>query len=516
VATNVPRPAPPEHAANTPVLERPGDPCALVIFGATGDLTKRKLLPSLYNLRANRLLPHDFAMVGMARKACDDESFRELMTKDIGEFATGGVDEGLWGDFRQRLHCVSGDTDDPATYRRLGDRLAELDREHHTGGNVLFYLATPPDAFGPIVKRLGEAGLAREGEGRWRRVIVEKPFGHDSDSARALNDELRSVLHEHQIFRIDHYLGKETVQNILVFRFANGIFEPIWNRRYIDSVQITVSEDIGIEGRGAYYETSGVLRDIVQNHIFQLLALVAMEPPSTLDAEAVRNERTKVLDAIPVMTPEEILGAAVRGQYGEGYVGGKKVPAYRQEPNVSPTSKIDTFAALRLDVENWRWAGVPFYVRSGKRLARRDTRIVIQFRRPPLLLFRGAGLQDIEPNRLELLIQPDEGIVIRMKAKRPGPMILENVKLDFGYSDFGPQAPATGYERLLYDCMVGDSTLFHRWDTVEAAWRIATPVLDLWSSLPARDFPNYAAGTWGPAAADELLAKDGHRWVNPS
>jgi glucose-6-phosphate 1-dehydrogenase len=497
------------------LLERPGDPCAIVIFGATGDLTKRKLLPSLYNLRTNRLLPHDFAMVGMARKACDDDGFRELMTKDIGEFATGSVDPTLWGDFRARLHCVSGDTNDPATYRRLADRLAELDREHHTGGNVLFYLATPPDAFGPVAKRLGEAGLLREGDGRWRRLVIEKPFGHDVESARALNDELRSVLSEHQIFRIDHYLGKETVQNILVFRFANGIFEPIWNRRYIDHVQITVAEELGVEGRGAYYETSGVLRDIVQNHIFQLLALVAMEPPSTLDAEALRNERVKVLDAIRPMEPEELLARSVRGQYGEGFVGGKRVPAYRQEPSVSPSSKIDTYAALKLDVENWRWAGVPFYVRSGKRLAKRDTRIVIQFRRPPLLLFQGAGLQDIEPNRLELLIQPEEGIAIRMKAKHPGPMRLENVKLDFSYADFGPQSAATGYERLLYDCMVGDSTLFHRYDSVDAAWRIATPILDLWASLPARDFPNYAAGSWGPAAGDELLRKDGRQWLNP-
>jgi glucose-6-phosphate 1-dehydrogenase len=498
------------------LLERPGDPCAIVIFGATGDLTKRKLLPSLYNLRANHLLPHEFAMVGVARKECDDDGFRELMTRDIGEFATGPVDPALWGDFRSRLHCVSGDTSDPATYRRLAERLAELDREHHTAGNALFYLATPPDAFGPVAKRLGEAGLLREGDGRWRRLVIEKPFGHDLESARALNDELRSVLSEHQIFRIDHYLGKETVQNILVFRFANGIFEPIWNRRYIDHVQITVAEELGVEGRGAYYETSGVLRDIIQNHIFQLLALVAMEPPSTLDAEALRNEKVKVLDAIRPMAPEEILARTVRGQYGEGFIGGKKVPGYRQEPSVSPSSKVDTYAALKLDVENWRWAGVPFYVRSGKRLARRDTRVVIQFRRPPLLLFHGAGLADIEPNRLELLIQPEEGIVIRMKAKHPGPMRLENVKLDFSYADFGPQAPATGYERLLYDCMVGDSTLFHRYDSVDAAWRIATPILDLWSSLPPRDFPNHEAGSWGPAAGDELLRKDGRQWLNPT
>ncbi|HET9597277.1 MAG TPA: glucose-6-phosphate dehydrogenase [Anaeromyxobacteraceae bacterium] len=503
-------------AAEPPVLERPGDPCSLVVFGATGDLTKRKLLPSLYNLRANGLLPRDFAMVGMARKACDDEAFRELMSKDLHEFATRPVDAELWGDFRARLHCVSGDLEDPATYRRLGERLAELDREHQTGGDVLFYLAIPPDAFGPVVQRLGAAGLMREEGGRWRRVIIEKPFGRDSESSRVLNDALRAVLEEHQIYRIDHYLGKETVQNILVFRFANGVFEPIWNRRYIDHVQITVAEELGVEGRGAYYETSGVLRDIIQNHIFQLLALVAMEPPSTLGAEALRNEKVKVLEAIRPMAPEEILAATVRGQYGEGFVGGKKVPAYRQEKNVSPRSQTDTYAAMELSVDNWRWAGVPFYVRSGKRLAKRDTRIVIEFRRPPLQLFRSTGMEDIEPNRLELLIQPDEGICIRMKAKRPGPMVLDPVKLDFSYEDFGPQPAATGYERLLYDAMVGDSTLFHRYDSVEAAWRIATPILDLWASLPARDFPNYAAGSWGPAAGDALLARAGRRWLNPA
>src|SRR5512142_1521239 len=495
-----------------PGMPCPGDPCALVIFGATGDLTKRKLLPSLYNLQANGLLPRDFALVGVVRKPMDDEAFRDLMSAEIREFATRPVDAQLWAQFRERLHCVGGDVEKPETFRRLGERLVELDREHRTGGNVLFYLATPPDAFGPLVRRLGEAGLTREEDDRWRRVVVEKPFGRDLDSARQLNEEITGVLRERQIFRIDHYLGKETVQNILVFRFANGIFEPVWNRRYIDSVQITVAEDLGVEGRGAYYDESGVLRDIIQNHIFQLLTLVAMEPPSSLGAEAVRNEKVKVLDAIRPMQPEEILAAGVRGQYGEGTVAGRRVPAYRAEKGVSPRSNVETYAALRLSVDNWRWAGVPFYVRSGKRLARRETLVSIEFKSPPLMLFRGAGVESIERNRLEMRIQPDEGIALRMKAKIPGQAIrLADVDLRFGYQDFGPQVPATGYERLLYDCMVGDATLFHRWDNVEAAWRIATPILDLWASLPARDFPNYAAGAWGPAAADELLRKDGRR-----
>ncbi len=498
-----------------PGMECPGDPCAIVIFGATGDLTKRKLLPSLYNLRSNGLLPRDFALVGVARRPMDDERFRSLLSDEIGQFATRPVDPALWADFRERLHCVSGDMERPETYRALSARAAELDREHKTGGNLLFYLATPPDAFSPIVRRLGEAGLLREESGRWRRVVVEKPFGRDLESARALNEELTSVLAERQLFRIDHYLGKETVQNILVFRFGNGIFEPVWNRRYVDHVQITVAEELGVEGRGAYYDRAGVLRDIVQNHILQLVTLVAMEPPSTLSAEAVRDEKVKVLDAIRPMPPEEILSATVRGQYGEGAVAGRRVPAYRQEKDVAPGSRTETYAALRLAVENWRWAGVPFYVRSGKRLAGRETLVVIEFRSPPLMLFRGAGVESIERNRLEMRIQPDEGIALRMKAKIPGQAIrLADVGLRFSYQDFGPQVPATGYERLLYDCMVGDATLFHRWDQVEAAWRIATPILDLWASLPPRDFPNYAAGAWGPAAADDLLRRDGRRWVN--
>jgi glucose-6-phosphate 1-dehydrogenase len=497
-------------------LQRPGDPCAIVIFGVRGDLTRRKLLPALYNLRGNALLPREFAIVGVGRRESDDAGLRDELGRALRTFATRPVKDEVWADFRERLHYVRGDIEDPATYRRLADRLGELEREHRTGGNVLFYLATPPAEFAAVGRNLGAAGLSREPNGTWRRVVVEKPFGRDLESARALNEALLRAMREDQIFRIDHYLGKETVQNILVFRFANGIFEPVWNRRYIDHVQITVAEDIGVEGRGAFYEQAGVLRDVVQNHMFQLLALVAMEPPSSLAAEAVRNEKVKVLEAIRPMQPEEVLQATVRGQYGEGFLQGKKVPAYRDEPDVAPASKVETYAALRLQVENWRWAGVPFYLRSGKRLAALDTLLSIQFRRPPLMLFRETGVEHIDPNRLDLRIQPDESIAIQVKAKIPGPTIqLRNVSLAFSYRDFGEQEVATGYERLLHDCMTGDASLFHRSDMVEAAWRVASPILDLWESLPARDFPNYAAGTWGPAAGDDLLARDGRRWINP-
>ncbi|HUL58969.1 MAG TPA: glucose-6-phosphate dehydrogenase [Anaeromyxobacteraceae bacterium] len=495
---------------------RPGDPCAFVVFGALGDLTQRKLLPSLYNMRANGLLSRDFAIVGVGRAELDDAAFRDQMERGLRAFATGPVEDRVWGEFIGGLHYVRGDFEDPGVYRRVGERLEEAERDHGTRGNALFYLATPPATFATVARGLGAAGVLAETGGRWRRIVIEKPFGHDLDSGVALNRELTTAAREEQIYRIDHYLGKETVQNILVFRFANGIFEPIWNRRYIDHVQITVAEDLGVEGRGGYYDQAGVLRDIVQNHIFQLLTLVAMEPPSTLAAEAVRNEKVKVLDAVRPMSPEQVLAATVRGQYGEGFIGERKVPAYRAEPRVAPGSMTETYAALKLFVENWRWAGVPFYVRSGKRLARRDTQISIQFRRPPLLLFEQAGVETIDPNRLDILIQPEEAIAITMKAKQPGSAIaLASVKLEFGYRSMGGLPPGTGYERLLYDVMVGDSTLFHRADIVEAAWRIATPVLDLWATLPARDFPNYDAGTWGPAAAAELLQRDGRRWVNP-
>jgi glucose-6-phosphate 1-dehydrogenase len=500
-------------STGSPEPLRPARPCAVVIFGAAGDLTKRKLLPAVYNLKAHGLLPRELAIIGVARKPMSHDQFRHEQSKDIAEFATMPVDQKLWADLRDTLYYQAGEFGDPATYSRLAALLDEVARAHGTEGNVLFYLATPPDFFGEIVRRLGEAGLTREDQGAWRRVIIEKPFGRDLDSARALNQEIGRSLAEHQIYRIDHYLGKETVQNIMVFRFANGLFEPIWNRRYVDHVQMLVGETVGVEDRGNYYETAGVLRDMIQNHMFQLLALIAMEPPASFDPDAVRDEKVKVLKSIRPMRPEDVLTHTVRGQYGEGTLGGQKVPGYRAEPKVSPTSPTETYAGLKLHVENWRWAGVPFYLRSGKRLARRDTEIMIQFRRPPLLLFDQVDPSQIEPNRLVLHIQPDEGIEIQMKAKQPGPTVrLNTVKLDFSYKDFGETGAATGYERLLYDGMTGDSTLFHRADMVETAWKIATPILDVWHTLPPRDFPNYAAGSWGPADADALLGPDGRAW----
>jgi glucose-6-phosphate 1-dehydrogenase len=494
-------------------IGRPGDPCVMVIFGASGDLTKRKLIPALYNLAKDDLLSRQFAVVGSARRPMTNESFREKLTEDMKEFATGPVDSDLWDWFARRIYYLPGDGQDPETYQRLKELLTQIDKEHGTPGNYFYYLATAPGLFAGVVNQLGLAGLAHEANGRWRRVIIEKPFGHDFASARALNHEIRQVLDEKQIYRIDHYLGKETVQNILVFRFGNGIFEPIWNRRYIDHVQLTVAETVGVEERGPYYDETGALRDMVPNHIFQLITLMAMEPPISFAADAVRDEQTKILRAMQPLTPEEVLTRTVRGQYTAGTIGTEHVPGYRSEPRVPQDSRTETFVALKLLIDNWRWADVPFYLRTGKRLPKRVTEIAIQFNRPPFMLFRKTSVEHLTPNLLVLHIQPDEGISLRFGAKMPGPLVqLGSVNMDFRYADYFGSTPSTGYERLLYDCMTGDATLFQRADMVEASWGVVAPILDVWKALPPRNFPNYAAGTWGPKEADELIERDGRRW----
>ncbi len=494
-------------------LGKAADPCIMVIYGATGDLTKRKLFPALYNLAKGNLLSREFAIVCTSRTEMTTEAFRDQITQDMKTFATSAVEPEIWDWFRQRIYYTSGDVQNPECYQKLKELLAEVDQNHGTQGNYFFYLATSPNFFGEIVRNLGTSGLAHEENGRWRRVIIEKPFGSDLESARALNTEIRHVIGENQIYRIDHYLGKETVQNIMVFRFGNAIFEPIWNRRYIDHVQITASETVGVEKRGGYYETSGALRDMVPNHLFQLVSLTAMEPPISFDANAVRSEQAKVLHATSQILPEEVLTRTVRGQYGEGMMNNERVPAYRTEPQVAPNSTTETFVALKLSIDNWRWADVPFYLRTGKRLPKRVTEISIQFKRPPLLLFRDTPIERLRTNRLAIRIQPDEGISLRFGAKIPGPIMrLGAVEMDFDYVDYFGSTPSTGYERLLYDCMVGDATLFQRADMVEAGWSVIEPVLDVWKALPPRAFPNYPSGTWGPKEADELLERDGREW----
>ena len=494
---------------------RVADSCAIVIFGASGDLTKRKLLPSLYNLGAYHLLPPDFSIIGVARRPLSDDVFRDQLGKDLAELGTQPVDPNLWSKFRERISYCAGEFDNPATYEKLADALRESEAKFGTSGNAVFYLSVQPDYFATIAKRLSESGLLREENSRWRRVVIEKPFGHDLDSARKLNGQLTSVLQEHQIYRIDHYLGKETAQNLLVFRIGNAIFEPVWNRRYIDHVQLIVAESIGVEGRGAFYETAGAFRDVMQNHMFMLLALIAMEPPTSFEGEAIRNEKAKLLRSIHLSTPEEALADTVRGQYGEGIVSGNKVSGYRQEPNVDPNSTVETYAAIKLRIDNWRWAGVPFYLRSGKRMPRPTTTIVVRFKTPPLSLFASHEADPISPNYLIFKIQPEEGIALQVRAKIPGATITtRSVKLDSGYEQFGDRQPTTGYEKLLYDCMAGDASLFHRSDMVEAAWEAAVPILEVWNNHPPADFPNYTAGTWGPEAALRLIQRDQHHWFS--
>ncbi len=478
---------------------RPADPCIMVIFGAAGDLTRRKLIPALYNLAKAELLSREFAIVGIAHSPMSTDDFRNKLADDIRHYAGSEVDPDIWEWFTRRLYYITAEFDDKNVYSQLKTTLEKLDQEHSTHGNYFFYLATAPNFFGPIVEQLSCVGLMEENDHYWRRVIVEKPFGHDLDSAKTLNQQLLKFASEKQIYRIDHYLGKETVQNILAFRFANGIFEPIWNRRYIDHVQITVAETVGVESRGSYYDTAGALRDMVPNHIMQLISLTAMEPPISFRADAVR----------------EVLHRTVRGQYGPGIENSHRVPAYRSEPDVPPDSRTETFVAMKLAIDNWRWADVPVYLRTGKHLAAQTTQIVIQFRRAPFVLFRDTEVENLMPNQLVLHIQPEEGISLQFAAKVPGPIMrLGAVDMNFKYADYFGTQPSTGYERLLHDCMIGDATLFQRADMVEAGWCVVSPVLDVWKALPPRNFPNYLAGSWGPKEADELLERDGRHWRN--
>ena len=490
--------------------ERKPDPCIVVIFGASGDLTKRKLLPALYHLQQDGLLPQEFAVVGVARRDLSATFGPDM--KD-GIVKGGGVDENdpKLAPFMERVQYFATNFDDDEGFEKLKAHLAELDTKFKTQGNRLFYLAVAPEFFADIIARLGKHGMATpaEGERHWVRVIIEKPFGTDLASARKLNDEVNAVLSEDQIFRIDHYLGKETVQNILVFRFANGIFEPVWNRNYVDHVEITAAESIGIEGRGPFYEQAGALRDVVQNHVMEVLSFVAMEPPDSFEAEAVRTEKLKVWRSIEPIPVEN----TVRGQYGPATIDGKEVAGYRQEDRVNPQSQTETFAAVKLHIENWRWAGVPFYIRAGKRLNKRVTEVTIVFKQPPLHLFKGnSSSSDIEPNVISMRIQPDEGIALRFGTKIPGPTTnVAPVDMDFSYAEAFGKSSANGYERLLLDAILGDATLFAHRDGVEATWALFTPILEAWAKQK-QDFPNYAAGSWGPEDSNKLLEKDGRAW----
>lgn len=500
------------------IEDRTGDACAVVIFGASGDLTKRKLIPALYNLAISRSLPSGFAVVGVARREKTHDSFRAEMKEGVSSFSRRKpIDPAVWADFERAVSYVRGSFDDPRTYVALREHLDQLAAERGTRKNCLFYLAVPPAEFGVIVKNLREAGLVAPAhrEGPWSRVVIEKPFGHDLESSRELNDVIASAFDESQVFRIDHYLGKETVQNLLVFRFANSLFEPLWNREHVDHVQITVAEEIGVEGRGKFYEQTGVTKDIVENHLMQLLCLTAMEPPISLSADAVRDEKVKVLRSLRPMERSLVQENVVRGQYARGFTRGEEVPGYREEPDVAKDSRVETFLAMRVFVDNWRWGGVPFYVRAGKRMARRVTEIAIQFKKVPHTLFRAPD-GGISPNVLAMRIQPDEGIALRFTTKEPGQhTVLRDVAMDFRYGTaFGSNTPEA-YERLLLDAMRGDATLFTRRDEVEDQWAFIDRVFEAWRAEANSPPPTYPAGSWGPEQADDLLARDGRRWRKP-
>jgi len=497
-------------------IEWVAEPCVVVIFGASGDLTKRKLLPALYNLADQHLLSPGFSVVGFARTEKSHEVFRDEMRESVDRFSeTGPANKDVWDSFAQGLFYISADPRSAEGYAKLSDLLAQIDRERGTAGNRVFYLSTPPSLYGPIIAQLGAAGLAKPATG-WTRIIIEKPFGKDLDTAVALNKEVAAVFDEEQVYRIDHYLGKETVQNIMVHRFSNGIFEPLWNRQYIDHIQITAAEAVSVEDRGGYYEEAGALRDMIQNHLLQVFTLVAMEPPVSMDSESIRDEKNKVMMAVRPIKIEEIDRVAVRGQYGAGSVGGKPVIAYRSAKGVNPESNTETYAALKLYIDNWRWADVPFYLRSGKSMPRRVSEVAIQFKRAPHMLFKGAANQ-LEPNVMVLRIQPDEGISLKFGAKQPGQAVrIRQVNMDFEYGTSFARKSPEAYERLLLDCMLGDATLFARRDMVERGWALITPILEYWKNTkPINPFPNYEAGTWGPREADEMMERDGRRWRRP-
>jgi glucose-6-phosphate 1-dehydrogenase len=494
-------------------LERVPDPSILVLFGATGDLAHRKVIPALYQLWRTNLLPHEFVLLAVGRRPYDDEAFRSELHKSLEHFSrVQPLDEDAWRSFAERISYERIDFDDPKGFDSLVKRLDEIDKEHATRGNHLYYLATQPSQFADLVAQIGRVGLDHEHhDGGWRRVVIEKPFGHDLESAKRLNREVGKVFRESQVYRIDHYLGKETVRNLMVFRFGNGIFEPLWNRRYVDHVQITVAESIGIENRGSFYEQTGASRDVLQNHLLQLVSLVAMEPPATFEANALRDEKVKVLRAIEI-TPEDVPNNVVRGQYGPGWVAATQVPGYREESEVDKESETETFVAARLMIDDWRWSGVPFYVRTGKRLPKRSTEIAIQYREVPHRLFKDEGVEP-DPNLLAIRIQPDEGIMLRFGAKVPGlGLDVRSVTMDFTYgSAFNVDSP-DAYETLILDALQGDASLFTRADEVEEAWSIVDPIIESWVSGPPPEFPNYAAGTWGPPEADALIERDGRRW----
>jgi glucose-6-phosphate 1-dehydrogenase len=491
------------------------EPCSVILFGASGDLAKRKVIPAMYDLVQHNSLGERYAILGFARTQMTDESFRTT----IGEAArtiseVGPIDPAKWNDFSSNLYYSSGEYGDPNSYAKLAKRLAEIDAEKKLGGNRLFYLSTPPEVYPDIVEQLGRAGLARPtNPNSWVRIIIEKPFGRDLASARELNKIVLNVFEEKQVYRIDHYLGKDTVQNLLVLRFGNGIFEPLWNRNYVDHVQITAAETLGVERRGGFYETAGALRDMIQSHVLQLTSLVSVEPPASFDATAVRNEKIKILQSIRPYNLEMVAQSVVRGQYAPGNSDGKKLAGYRDEPGVNPNSRTETFVGMRVLIDNWRWAGVPIYLRTGKRLAKRTTEIMIQFRCAPHIVFRE---REVEPNRLVLNIQPDEGISVSFGAKRPGTeMSIGNVTMNFSYREAFGGASRSAYATLLNDCLRGDATLFDRGDSVEAAWSLVDPILDVWSATRTGTVPTYPAGTWGPKESDHLLERDGRQWYNP-